>query len=169
MEEKWLSISGFENYEVSNFGRVRSSKSGSLMIIQPDVSADYPRVRLFFKGGGKKGRRVMVHRVVAQEFIGMIPEGYEVNHKNGIKADASLENLEIITRSENHLHAYRVLGQEKMRGSRHGRSRLTEDQVTRIVARKSVGMSQKDIAKEFGVCEGTVSMILTRRTWRHVA
>ena len=40
--------------------------------------------------------------------VGRIPEGLQINHKNGVKADNQLENLELVTRSENMLHASRL-------------------------------------------------------------
>lgn len=49
-----------------------------------------------------------VHRLVAEIFIGQIPEGYCVNHKDGNKKNNRLENLEIVTFSENIRHAVRT-------------------------------------------------------------
>jgi hypothetical protein len=39
-------------------------------------------------------------------FVGEIKKGYVINHINGIKSDNRLVNLEMVTQSENILHAY---------------------------------------------------------------
>ena len=45
-----------------------------------------------------------VHRLVATAYFGS-NDGFVVNHKNGIKNDNRLENIEIITKYENLKHA----------------------------------------------------------------
>ncbi len=52
-----------------------------------------------------------LHRIIAQKFIGEIA-GLEVNHKDGNRSNNHISNLELVTRSENQLHSYRVLGRK---------------------------------------------------------
>ena len=67
----------------------------------------YPRVNLVLDG--VRVTRA-IHRLLAQVFIPKV-EGKEfINHKNGVKADYRLDNLEWCTRSENMLHSTHVLG-----------------------------------------------------------
>lgn len=47
------------------------------------------------------GKRYSVHRLVAEAFFGEIPDGYEVDHINRNRGDNSVENLRIVTPSEN--------------------------------------------------------------------
>ena len=49
---------------------------------------------------GKK-RTFRLHRVIYTYFYGTIPEGMQINHKNEIKTDNRLCNLELVTPKEN--------------------------------------------------------------------
>lgn len=46
----------------------------------------------------------IVHRMMAEAFLGEIPKGYQVDHINRIRTDNRIENLRIVTPSENHLN-----------------------------------------------------------------
>jgi hypothetical protein len=61
------------------------------------------------------------HRMVWEAVHGPIPEGLQINHKNGVKTDNRIENLELVTASENTAHAYR-LGLICAKGERNGRA-----------------------------------------------
>ena len=47
------------------------------------------------------GKNCYIHREVAKLFIGNIPDGFVVNHKDGNKLNNSVYNLEIISQSDN--------------------------------------------------------------------
>lgn len=119
MKEIWRPIKGLEGeYEASNFGRVRSLDR---FVKNPgNPNGGYiQHGRLLTVCTAKNGYRVVnvgkrratqyVHRLVATAFIGEIPHGMTINHKDGDKGNNRVENLEIVTYSENHLHAFRVL------------------------------------------------------------
>lgn len=112
-EEVWKDVIGYEGtYQVSSFGNVRSISRNHAGVIKHRVkllsqkisNCGYVRVT-FFKNWIRKDSSV--HRLVATAFIGN-GEGFEVNHKDGIKTNNCVENLEWCTQSINTLHAYRT-------------------------------------------------------------
>ena len=100
MQEIWKDIPGYEGqYLASNFGRIRSLKRNKVRILKPRRnSVGYYRVQLC-RNNVKKDSTV--HRLVWLAFNGVIPEGLEVNHKDEVKTNNSLANLELVTRSQN--------------------------------------------------------------------
>lgn len=103
--ELWKDIEGFEYYQVSTKGRIRSFIKGKEpKILKPyDNGYGYLYINLY-KNNKMYAKRV--HKLVAEAFIPN-PEGKtEVNHINGNKTDNRLINLEWTSPSENKKHAY---------------------------------------------------------------
>lgn len=161
MSEIWLPVVGYEGiYEVSNLGRVRGLY-GPMRAHRGKRSTDYPRIAL-------AGKKYFVHVLVASAFLGPRPAGYEVNHIDGDKGNPVLANLEYVTRSQNGLHACRVLKTHRQKGSLHGAHKLIESEVMQIIERTAAGEPINMIAADFGVSMATVSMIAMGRTWKHL-
>lgn len=163
---EWRGVIGFEGeYEVSNTGSVRSIKRNVVTLAPRYDHCGYIRAALFKSG---KYKSTLVHRLVAEAFIGPAPSPHhQVNHKDGCKTNNSLDNLEWCTRSENGAHAYRTGLSVPRRGSRHGRSKLTEDQIREI--RELDGTAtQREIAAKFGVGQPQIYRILSGKRWAHL-
>jgi len=102
--EEWRIITDWENYEVSNLGKVRNKQT--LHVLKPfPIKEGYLLVRLYRHGTIKA---FLLHRLVALAFVPNPMELPEVNHENGIKADCSASNLTWMTRSDQQRHALRL-------------------------------------------------------------
>lgn len=117
-----------------------------------------------------KAKQHPVHRLVAENFLGPCPEGSEVNHKNGIKADPRLENLEYVTRSQNATHSHRVLGHSNnpRSGETNNTAKLTNEEVLQIRSLWESGMRGPALEERFGVDRSNIYYIVRRRTWKHI-
>jgi hypothetical protein len=118
MIDVWKSIPGYEGlYEAHPSGLVRSldrvDRIGRLrrgrLLKAPLNSHGYPNLSLY-KDGERHGFEL--HRVIALTFLKPADGRHEVNHKNGVKADCCVTNLEWCTSKENQHHSRRVLGNE---------------------------------------------------------
>lgn len=100
--EIWTDIEGFENYQVSTWGRVRSSKC----ILKPyENQKGYLKVGLRKDGKCHKKR---VSRLVAQAFIPNPDELPQVDHIDGNKQNNSVTNLRWVDNKTNRELAIRM-------------------------------------------------------------
>ncbi|MEM4724021.1 MAG: HNH endonuclease [Candidatus Hadarchaeum sp.] len=118
-----------------------------------------------FKVDGKN-YYVHAHRVVYLALVGDIPDGMEINHKDGNKHNNHPANLECVTKSQNALHAARVLGLN--RGENHGRATLTDEAVRQIRLLRRKGVALDKLAEMFGTTKTNICHIVAGRTWKHV-
>ena len=85
------------NYLVSRNGDIYSKKSKIYLKWARD-SDGYPRVDMYFNG---KQHHYKVHKLVWITWMGNIPEGFQLNHKDDNKENPSLDNLYLGTQKEN--------------------------------------------------------------------
>lgn len=100
--EDWRTIPGFDGYEASDKGRVRSNRRGPWRILATHVDRGYVRTSLW---NGRHMAKRRVHQLVATAFLGPTPEGLEVRHKDGNRSNNVPSNLEHGSSSDNSLDA----------------------------------------------------------------
>lgn len=94
-------IRGYQGYYATIDGRIWSEKSQKFLSLKTK-SKGYVKVNLYNNKG--KVKNVRVHRMIWVAFNGDIPSGYQINHKNSIRDDNRLENLELLTHRQNLLY-----------------------------------------------------------------
>ncbi len=163
MDEIWITIKDFDNYQVSNLGRIKSAYKNK-KILKPQLDENgYLHVSLY---KDKKDYTKNIHLIVAKTFIpnpGNLPE---VNHIDGNKKNCATSNLEWSTKSDNEKHAYRI-GLMTAKGENNGQAKLTELQVQEIRNLKGLFTQQK-IADKYNVCRQLISCIHLNKNWKDI-
>jgi len=167
MQEQWMPVKNYEGlYEVSSLGRVKAlpcNKQGKSPLgkIMKDFS-NGKNYRYLALAKDNKRKNHYVHRLVAEAFL-INEEGKpHINHKNGIKDDNRLENLEWATLSENMTHAV------QMGLLSNPNAKLRKDEV--VVLRKmfDAGYHRPTLAKMFNISKANVHRIGHRQMWKAI-
>lgn len=157
--EVWIEVQENARYEVSNTGKIRDKKTKTLKK-QYTLKNGYSVVSFYENG---KQKNVYVHRIVACAFLGGSECGLEVNHKDGVKTNNNVSNLEWVTRSENILHCIKTIGRKprmsgyirkkKIKGGENmGRHAL-------YLLRCDNRLTQQEMAERIGINTATYSLI----------
>lgn len=109
---RFKQIKDFPNYYISKCGKVLSTKKhngSNIRLLKSSLSYGYRRIHL---QKNNITHNKFLHRLIAETFIPNLENKRTINHINGIRDDNRIENLEWNTYSENHSHAYKVLGKK---------------------------------------------------------
>lgn len=173
--EIWKHIPGWEDlYEVSSTGYVRSLPrkvkhyTGAVLQRKPSVLkgcvTEFGYVVVSLTRCGRTVRR-SVHALVMEAFHGARPAGTLVRHLDGNRGNNDITNLRYGTPQENS-DDMREHG-TVLRGSTHGRAKLSERDVTQIRT-LSPQRTQASLAAQFGVSKQQISNVVCGHQWKHV-
>lgn len=136
--EEFRDIKNFENYQVSNLGRIYSKKRRTCLKVKRLAGNGYYQVRLS-KDGIYYYKNL--HRLIAETFIPNPNNLRTVNHINGNKLDNRLSNLEWADDCRQQHEACLL-------GLRHTTQHiLTEEEIIKVYEMYSKGTSVKEIAE----------------------
>lgn len=164
-QEEWRDVPGFEGlYKVSNLGNVMCVGGGR-------GREPFKQLRQIAKNGylyvhlrnGDISCMSAIHRIVCAAFIPNPEHKPQVNHKDGIRTNNVVSNLEWVTASENAIHAYKNLPRKPF--SHFHSVKLTETQVVEIFKSDeptSVLMSR------YGVSDTMIYRIKKKKAWKQV-
>ena len=179
-EEIWKDIPNYEGkYQASNLGNIKSLYSNK--ILKYEISKNgYCQVMLC---KDKKRRLLYVHRLVAITYLDNYSENLQVNHKNGIKIDNKIDNLEMVTSKENIQHSFKnklqviKKGKENHLYNRYGKYANKSKPVYQYDLNGNFIKKwdcQKDIQRELGFDERNISACATGKVktsfgfiWKH--
>lgn len=157
---------------VSNDGAIKTERvftklARSKVLKQSIDKKGYCRVGVWIDG---KIKTLKAHRVVATTFIPNPENKPQINHKNGIKTDNRVENLEWCTNKENSHHAVKMglFKPSLVRGEQHGHTKTTNEQILEIVKKVKSGAMLKDVANEYGLSRTTLTDIIKGKVWSHI-
>lgn len=168
VREIWKPIPGFEGYEASDRGRIRSVDRWVTHNARGHVRFRRGKIlRPYFRPGkyvtvalGLHGGTHSVHVLVARTFIGEPPEGCEVAHNNNRKHDNRVSNLRWDTGLGN--AADRLIHGTDARGEKCPTARLTLRQVRTIKRSKLMGI---ELAEKYGVSAAHICNIRKGVRW----
>jgi len=165
--EKWVNIEGFPNYKISNNGNVKSLNYNKTGIEKDLKKADNGNGYLTVLLCNKCHKRLYIHRLVAIHFIGL-RKGI-INHKDGNKYNNAVGNLEWVNYSENLKHAYKTKLREIPNGELGTAHVLKNEDIIEIRRLYSENeLTQSQIAIKYNTTQKNISLILTRKRWKHL-
>jgi hypothetical protein len=163
--EKWSRIPGYGNYEASDNGQVRKKESARVLMQQIDDTGYY-RVSIYNDEGQRKSRRT--HRFIALAHLPLVDGKPYVNHKDGVRLNNSLANLEWCTMAENNVHAWNTgLQPRPIHGYVGNRAKLKFADAVEIRRLYQDGSySQRKLASMFGVDQKRLCAIVNFNSYK---
>lgn len=166
--EHWKQIEKYGgNYAVSDKGRVisiRADKGFAKIMSQHDNGHGYKHVHFRQK---TKSYNIYVHRLVAEAFIPNPKNKPDVNHKNGIRHDNRVENLEWVTAQENNHDMYKrgYVVSEKTKAKMRISNKIAhakDIKPVKCIETSKVYFGAEAASKEYGVCKAAINQACRR-------
>lgn len=163
MEEIWKTITEYPNYEISNFGVVKSkqrkvNRFNGRIFHDKTINERFLKQSLCGSGYGfvtlRKNNRPYnrkIHILVAKYFIGNRPNGLVINHKDGNKLNNNILNLEYVSKQKNTQLYYNSIGKSS------GKVPILD--IIKIKTRVEKGEDCYKIAKEYNVSRNDIAVI----------
>ena len=166
--EIWKDIEDYDgDYQVNNFGRIKSFKNGKVKIRKPYIDKDGYLQIVLSKNGVNKWFKI--HRLVAEAFVPNLENKPDIDHIFNNKFDNFAENLRWVTKLENNRYAYET-GRVKT-GEDNYQAKLTNEQALwcKLVYKpRDKEFSARALAGKFGVNAITMCDVVRNETYKKV-
>lgn len=149
-KEVWKPIRNFPNYQVSNFGNVRSFLGSKIRILKPRSNKNTGYLEVVLRKN-KKSFCKRIHCLVADSFIRKITNGYEVDHIDNNRLNNNSSNIRVVTHAKNM--------------QKTSRNRVSKFIVDDMRKRFDLGESLLSVRNRYGVPHTTAWNIVHRKSW----
>lgn len=166
--EIWKQIKGFENYEISNLGRLRRLRDDSSFHYYSLISNNDSYINICLRYNKMK-KYTRIHRLVAEAFISNPENKPQVNHINFDKSDNRVENLEWVTNKENIQHAIKSKPHMIEKMVKHNQTKRHKKIVQiDIETNEMIGwFDNAKIAQRItGVCSKNILQVASKEEWK---
>ena len=166
--EIWKDVIDYEGlYQISSKGNVKSLKRK--WVVRDKILSPYNKNTYLEVGLSKGSPRVLtnfrIHRLMGFAFLNLkLNPELTVNHIDGNMFNNNLDNLELLTLSDNVKHAWSVLGSYRKHHYSPS-SKLTKIQVEEI--RESVGVTRVNLASFYKVSRATIDNVINFKTYAY--
>lgn len=164
MEDRKV-VPGYEWMTVDRHGNAWNTRFHRLYKGEVDKYG-YRRINTRYKGSRV---RCLVHRAVALTFIPNPDNLPTVNHKNGIKTDNRVENLEWATHQDQADHVFKMKLREPVYGNDTSNSRYPEETIHKICKLMEEGYRNCDIAMICDVNRHLPVDIRAKKSWKTIS
>lgn len=178
--EEWRPVKNFPWYEVSNYGRVVSyiirNQNHFLVADVPQrfmkwsiLSNGYPSVHL---GGSEKSGTKLIHRLVAEAFLGPCPPGMQVCHYDGNRTNPFIGNLRYDTvqgnMNDTHRHGRMPYGEDKSLAKKYTKLTNAKVEEIRCFSYDHPELTYREIGGIYGLASSRIGSIVRRTTWKKI-
>lgn len=112
-----------------------------------------------------KGKQISAHRIIYQKFIGELDSSLDINHIDGDGLNNAVENIELVTASENGKHRFRVLGHKPVIGN----FKINQKIADQIRKDRAKGLPYSALCARYKLSKGTISQIINNKIWKIAA
>lgn len=180
--ENWKESTRFKEVKVSDKGRVIGPRGHILKPIPYGKKGytPYHGVDVVELVGGKVRKSYPIHRLVCEAFKSDWDSKLQVNHIDGNKANNALNNLELVTQSENQKHAFKtgLHDLSKRRGENNWQANFSNETAAQIkedlrkVPRSPSGRVKRGelekIGAKYGLTRFQVKDISRGKAWKDI-
>ena len=167
-KEQWKKIyikNKITKYSISSYGNIKNEETN--YILHPAKDSDgYLIVSLYLNS--KRYIRKM-HRLVGIAFIPNPENKPTVNHKDGVKSNNYVYNLEWATYSEQMVHAFELGLVEGGKGEKNSMCKYSEKIIHNICELLENGYNRSKISKQLEIPKSLIQRIVLERSWTHIS